>query len=258
MLPISLRAETASSVPGSTPSMPASEPASATGKTSRTTAAMSPASGMTTPVTSSSGGPTASTASSSGSTNALGPEMSTERPSIWDRAVPAVPEPMLASSRRASSCMVVNVLMGSQGSFRVLGSGGDTGRPIGAGGVDGIAVDDQGDAAVGQHGAAGDGGTVGDVGRQRAGEQRALADQPGHGEGETAVLAADDDGVLGVDGRMAAQRRGAVEQRQDAVAQHEHALAGDRADGLVGEAQRALAAVERDRERLAAGLDEQR
>src|SRR3954465_13564364 len=179
MLPISLRTETASSVPGSTPSMAASEPASSTGKTSRTTASMSPASGIATPVTSCSGGPTASTASASGSTSALGTEMSTERPSIWDSAVPAVPEPMLASSRRASSCMVVNVLIGLRGPFEVLGSGGDTGRAIGAGGVDRVTVDDEGDAAVGEDGAARYRGTVGDVRRQRAGDQLPLAAQAG-------------------------------------------------------------------------------
>src|ERR671932_921176 len=197
MLPISLRAETASSVPGSTPSMPASVAASSTGKTSRTIASMSPASGMATPVTSCSGGPTASTASASGRTNALGTEMSTERPSIWDSAVPAVPEPMLASSRRASSCMVVNVLMGLRGPFEVLGSGGDTGRAIGAGGVDGVAVDDEGDATVGQHGAARYRGAAGDVGRQRARDQLALADEAGDREREAAVPAPDDDRVVG-------------------------------------------------------------
>src|SRR3954451_1801188 len=179
MLPISLRAETASSVPASTPSMAASVPASSTGNTSRTTASMSPASGIATPVTSCSGGPTASTASASGRTNALGTEMSTERPSIWDSAVPAVPEPMLASSRRASSCMVVNVLMGLRGPFEVLGSGGDTGRATGAGEVDRVAVDDEGDAAVGEDGPARHRGTVGDVGRQPAGDQLPLADEAG-------------------------------------------------------------------------------
>src|SRR4051812_29285818 len=184
MLPISLRAETASSVPGSTPSMAASEPASSTGKTSTTTASMSPASGIATPVTSSSAGPTASTASASGRTSALGTEMSTERPSIWDSAVPAVPEPMFASSRSASGWMVVNGLMEFRSFRGVLGSGGDTGRTIGAGGVDRVAIDDECDAAVGQHGAAGDRGAVGDVGGQGTGHQLALADQTGDGKGQ--------------------------------------------------------------------------
>src|SRR3954468_3153886 len=244
MLPISLRAETASSVPGSTPSIPASVAASSTGKTSRTTASMSPASGMATPVTSCSGGPTASTASASGSTSALGTEMSTERPSICDSAVPAVPEPMLASSRRASSCMVVNVLMGLRGPFEVLGSGGDTGRAIGGGRVDGVAVDDQGDAAVRQDGAAGDRGTTGDVRRRRAGDQLALADEVRDRQREAAVLAADDHGVPGVRGGRGGQRPRRGQDGQDAVAQDQHAPRGDQAEGRVAEPQRPLDAVE--------------
>src|SRR3954462_4087610 len=240
MLPISLSAEMASSVPASTPSIPASVAASSTGKTSRTTASMSPASGMAAPVTSCSGGPTASTAWPSGRTNALGTEMSTERPSICDSAVPAVPEPMLASSRRASSCMVVNVLMGLRGPFEVLGSGGDTGRATGAGGVDRVAVDDEGYAAVGEDGPARHRGTVGDVGRQPAGDQLPLADEAGDRQREAAVLATDDDGVLGVGGRRGAQRGGPGEHRQAAVAQDEHARAGARAQRRVGEPQRAL------------------
>src|SRR6185312_14313908 len=195
MLPISPSAEIASSVPASTPSIPHRVPPSSTGKTSSTTASMSPASGIATPVTSCSAGPTASTASASGRTSALGTEMSTERPSIWESAVPAVPEPMLASSRRASSCRLESVMVFE--SFRKPYSGGDTGRPSGAGGVDGVAVDDQCDAAVGQHGPARDGGGAGDARRQRAGDQLALAHQPGDGEGQATVLAADDHGVLG-------------------------------------------------------------
>ncbi len=78
------------------------------------------------------------------------------------------------------------------------------------------------------------------------------------GEGQATVPAADDHGVIGALGGQAAERARAVEQRQDAVAEDEHPPAGDGADGLVGEAQRALDAVERDRVRLAAGLDEQR
>ena len=64
---------------------------------------MSPTTPRTTPVASASGSPIASTASAIGSTNALGTEMSTLRPSMLDSAVLAVPEPMLASSRKASS-----------------------------------------------------------------------------------------------------------------------------------------------------------
>jgi hypothetical protein len=54
-----------------------------------------------------SGAPAASTASASSSAAAFGTEMSTGRPISDDSAVPAVPEPILASSRRASSCMSV-------------------------------------------------------------------------------------------------------------------------------------------------------
>ena len=78
--------------------------ASAGGKRSRTSASMSPEIGRTTAVTGASGGPAASTASASGSASAAGTETSIDRPSIVERAVAAVPEPMLASSRRASSC----------------------------------------------------------------------------------------------------------------------------------------------------------
>src|SRR6476620_7847058 len=235
MLPISPSAEIASSVPASTPSIPHRVPPSSTGNTSSTTASMSPASGIATPVTSCSAGPTASTASASGRTTAFGTEMSTERPSSWDSAVPAVPEPMLASSRSASSWRLeravrrVGVLSGA-------GSGGDTGRVTRAGGVDRIAVDDQCDAAVGEHRAAGHGGGAGDAGRERAGDQLALADQPGDGEGQATVLAADDHGVVGVLGGQAAEGARAVEQRQDAVPKDEHPPPGDGADGLVGEA----------------------
>jgi hypothetical protein len=65
-------------------------------------------------VTSSSGAPIVSIASAKVSAAAAGTAMSTGRPSIPDREVLAVPEPMLASSRRASSCISVKcVLIGS-------------------------------------------------------------------------------------------------------------------------------------------------
>ena len=67
---------------------------------------MSPTTPRTTPVTSASGSPIEPTASAIGSTKALGTVMSTLRPSMLDRAVLAVPEPMLASSRSASSWSV--------------------------------------------------------------------------------------------------------------------------------------------------------
>ena len=77
---------------------------------------------------------------------ASGTEMSTGRPSMLDSAVPAVPEPMLASSRSASSCRSV-VLR-----WVISEAGASLRRRRG----EGVAVDDQGDVAVGQHGAAGE------------------------------------------------------------------------------------------------------
>ena len=72
------------------------------------------------------------------------------------------------------------------------------------------------------------------------------------------VAAADDDGVLGVGVARPAVALGGVDDRQHAVGEDQHPPAGDRAHGLVGEAHGALDAVERDRERAAVGLDEQR
>src|SRR4051812_50208523 len=103
--------------------------------------------------------------------------MSTARPSIDDRAVLAVPEPMLASSRRASSWSSVYwVLTG------IPFSGGDEVR----GRLEGVAVDDQGDLAVGHDGGARQGGVLGDLGRKRPGDQLALAEQGGDGDRERA------------------------------------------------------------------------
>ena len=64
---------------------------------------MSPVTPRTTAVASASGSPIAPTASAIGSTRAAGTEMSTLRPSMRESAVLALPEPMLASSRSASS-----------------------------------------------------------------------------------------------------------------------------------------------------------
>ena len=86
--------------------------------------------------------------------------MSTERPSSADSAVPAVPEPMLASSRSASSCRSVNWRAHGAGPFagvRRRGRGrGRVARRVG----ERVAVDDQGDLAVGEHGAAGERGAA--------------------------------------------------------------------------------------------------
>ena len=103
------------------------------------------------------------------------------------------------------------------------------------------------------------GGAVGDLGRQRAGDELALADQLGDGEGEALVAAAHDDRVVGARGvagppkRSEASTIGSTPSERTSIAP-----AGDRADGLVGEAHGALDAVERDRERAAVGLDDQR
>ena len=115
MLPISPSAESANSSSGSTPSMRAQRVG--VGRRQRAAAPCRRGrrrSPSTMPVISRSAGPTASTASANGSACALGTEMSTERPSIVDSAVLAVPEPMLASSRSASSWRSVYwVLTGS-------------------------------------------------------------------------------------------------------------------------------------------------
>ena len=55
-----------------------------------------------------------------------------------------------------------------------------------------------------------------------------------------------------------AEHGGHVDEREHVVALDEHRAAGDRTHRVVGEAKRALDAVERDRERPAADLDEQR
>ena len=101
-------------------------------------------------------------------------------------------------------------------------------------------------------------GVLGDLGRQRAGDQLALAEQGSDGDREGAGGSADDHGVLGVGRRRAAVALGGVDDRHDAVAHDEHAAAGDRANRVVGQAHRALDAVERDRERAAVRLDQQR
>src|SRR5689334_13205897 len=148
------------------------------------------------PVTSDSAGPVASTASANGSTRALGTEMSTERPSMLESAVDAVPDPMLASSRRASSWTSEYwVLKGSSRS----GGGGKGGDGDGRG-RDGVAVDDQGDAAVREHGRARQRGAVAELGRERTRDQLALADEPRHGEREPPGCGADDHRVLATRG----------------------------------------------------------
>src|SRR5918997_1387173 len=191
MLPISPRAETAISSAGSTPSRPHSVAASPSPSSSSTVADMSPLTPITTPVTTRSAGPTASTASAKASASAVGTEMSTLRPSIADSDVLAVPEPMLASSRRASSCRSLN--WGLKGvSFLGGDGGGDTG---GGALAERVAVDDEGDLAVGEHGAAGQRGVLGDLAGQRAGDELALAHQTRDAQHEPGVGRAHDDAV---------------------------------------------------------------
>ena len=95
--------------------------------------------------------------------------MSTERPSIDDSAVLAVPEPMLASSRSASSWRSVNWVL--TGRFLSAVSGGEGGGGDARRGAlaERVAVDDQGDLAVGEHGAAGQGGVLGHLGAAAGG-----------------------------------------------------------------------------------------
>ena len=108
MLPISPSAERPVSVSASTPSMRAdASRASSSPITSSAVASTWPETGTTTPHTTSSGAPAASTASASSRADALGTDSSIGLPSSDESAVPAVPEPMFASSRRASSCRSV-------------------------------------------------------------------------------------------------------------------------------------------------------
>src|SRR5918995_3422555 len=177
---------------------------------------MSPATPMTTPVTSFSAGPIASTASANGSACAVGTEMSTERPSIDDSAVLAVPEPMLANSRRASSWRSLKVLTGFLSvSGRGEGGSGRAGRRALA---ERVAVHDQGDGAVRQHRAAGERGALGDLGRQRAGHELVLADQARDRDDQARVGGADDHAVVGGRAGDAAQAGAPVDDRQHAVA----------------------------------------
>src|SRR5438093_10393486 len=224
MLPISPSADSATSLPGSHPSRPVISSASSGENSSRTIASMSPKTGSTTPVTTASAGPAASTASASGSATAFGTETSIARPSSPERAVAALPEPMLASSRSASSWRSEYLVT----SGSPLGSGHDW-RPVAACLGQGVAVDDQGDVAVREDCPSGEGGLAGELGGKRSGHELALPDQADDGEREAAVGAADDDGmVCAVDARVA-ERLGEIEEGQHAVALDEHAPAGHRA-----------------------------
>ena len=95
------------SVPGSTPSSAHSVAASSARRAAARRRSRSPTIGSTTPVTSRSASPAASTASASGSARARGHGEVDGAAEQRDSAVPAVPEPMFASSRSASSCRSV-------------------------------------------------------------------------------------------------------------------------------------------------------
>src|SRR4051812_17593034 len=265
MLPISPMADWPISDSASTPSIPHRTAASAAPMSSRTIPSISPTTPITTPVTSSSGEPIISIASVNDTAAAAGTEMSTERPSMPDSEVLALPEPMLASSRRASSWSSVKCLLIGSGFLSGSGRDGDSGDGGGrrggghlrAGGRESVAVDDQGDLAAGEHGAAGERRALGDLRRKRAGYQLALADQVVGGEHEAPVGAVHDHAVPALTVGRPAEHRSGVDDRQHAVVEDEHPGAGDRADRVVGELDRALDAVDRHRERAVVDLDKE-
>src|SRR3954470_20589098 len=82
----------------------------------------------------------------------------------------------------------------------------------GLGPADGVAVDDEGDLAVREHGAAGERGTVAELGRERPRDELALADERLDREREAALAAPDDDGEAGLGGRLVAERAGEVDE----------------------------------------------
>src|SRR5437763_1502894 len=92
---------------------------------------------------------------------------------------------------------------------KFLSSSGGDGRRR-----NGVAVDDEGDLTVRQHGGAGQSGAVGHLGWERARDQLVLADEPRDGESEALVSTAHDHGVLGVGRRAAAVALGGVDDRQ--------------------------------------------
>src|SRR3954468_12712290 len=102
-------------------------------------------------------------------------------------------------------------------------SGGARERRGGGGGGERVAVDEQGDVAVGQDRGAGEGSERGDVGRQWAGDELVLTDELGDGEGDAAVVAVDDDRELAVLVTGMPERGGRVVQRHDRVADDQHA-----------------------------------
>src|SRR5579871_5517571 len=208
MLPISPSAEAANSESGSTPSRPQSTRLLAGEKTSSINPGTSPETGRTTAIACSSGAPSASTASASGRARATGTARSIETPVIDESALAAVPEPMFAISRRASSSSSEKLVVDMRvppwwGSGRV---------------GEGVAVDDQGDLAARQDGGSADCAGAVEGGRKRAGDELALAHERVDLEDDPALAAAGDDGVAGDGLAGGAERVGEREQRQDAVA----------------------------------------
>ena len=258
MLPISPSAEAAISSAGSTPSRPHRIAASFSPSSSRTVASRSPTTPMTTPVTSRSAGPIGV----DGVGERAAPAPSGRRcrragPSIADSAVLAVPEPMLASSRSASIWR--SVKCGAHGGVlssvrRGRGRERARARPRRA----------RRSRRSGRSGRR--------AARRRRRGRRARRPPAGSGRvtssrwptslvtararRASAVRTMTPWSASGV--ADAAQAGAAVDERQHAVAHDEHPLAGDGAQRVVGELDRALDAVDRHGERRAADLDEQR
>ena len=188
---------------------------------------MSPLTPMTTPVTMRSAGPIASTASANGQ-RLRGRDGDVHGAAQHRRQRGAGRARADVGQLAQRVELEVVELGGAHG--KVLsrrsgeGGGGDARRAL----AERVAVDDEGDLAVGQHGAAGQGGVLGHLGRQRAGDELVLADELGDGERR------------GASRRCGRSRRGrprasptrhrraaAVDDRQHAVAHDEHPRAGD-------------------------------
>ena len=201
MLPISPSAERPISSSGSTPSRPHSVAASSSPKSSRTWPSRSPLTRMTTPVTRSSAGPSGVDGVGErqrlrvrdGDVDRTGRASTTARcwrcPSRCWRA--------RAGRRAGGRCSGAH-----GGSF--LGQAATAAAGARRALAERVAVDDQGDLAVRQHGAAGGRGVLGHLGRQRAGDQLALADELVTATARRALAPCDDDAVVGRRGSHAA------------------------------------------------------
>ena len=170
---------------------------------SRTVASMSPTMPSTMPSSRCSASPMASTASASGSAERArhGDVDGRARasPRARCRRCPSRCWRARAERRAGVRCTGSRDVVLSQAATRAGGGGASTR----------VAVDDQGDLAVGHDGAARQGGVLGDLGRERPGDQLALAEELGDGDGEAPVAPRTIDGVLGVRRRRAAEALGA-------------------------------------------------